>query len=185
MDYSKLDVDELLHFAMESIGASRHAEALVLLKEVLEREPASLHANYLLAAEYAQLGMVDRAERVFKFVIPEAPGLAIARFQYGQLLMGQGRNEEAANMLAPILEQVDDLGAYARALSAAGQDRIHDSLRELDKGLELPQSIPALTIDMRRLREQLGGVSSQIASEVVAINETPAAMFLTGYGRTN
>jgi hypothetical protein len=88
-------------------------------------------------------------------------------------------------MLAPILSQVDDLGAYARALSAAGEDRIQDSLRELGRGLELPQSIPALTIDMRRLREQLGGVTSQVDSDGVAIDETPAAMFLTGYGRTN
>jgi tetratricopeptide (TPR) repeat protein len=185
MDYQLLETDELLRLSVDAIGGGRQADAMVLLKTVLLREPANTYANYLLAAQHAQLGMADHAEQGFRKVILGAPDLSIARFQYGQLLMGQGRNEEAADMLAPILEQVDDLGAYARALSAAGQDRIHDSLRELDKGLELPQSIPALTIDMRRLREQLGGVTSQVASEVVAVNETPAAMFLTGYGRTN
>jgi tetratricopeptide (TPR) repeat protein len=158
---------------------------MVLLKTVIERDPVNVYAVYMLAAQHAQLGMAERAERGFERVVEVAPDLAIARFQYGQLLLGQGRNEEAANMLAPILEQIDDLGAYARALSAAGQDRIHDSLCELDKGLELPQSISALTIDMRRLREQLCGLTSQVVSEVVAINEAPAAMFLTGYGRTN
>ncbi|MGN7838590.1 tetratricopeptide repeat protein [Stenotrophomonas sp. 22385] len=185
MDFDKLDIDELLRLSIDAVSRDRTPDAMVLLKTVIERDPAHVYAIYLLAAQYAQLGMVDRAEHGFKKVVVGASSLPIARFQYGQLLMGQGRNEEAADMLAPILEQVDDLGAYARALSAAGQDRIQDSLRELDRGLELPQSIPALTIDMRRLREQLGGVTSQVASDVVAINETPAAMFLTGYGRTN
>ena len=185
MDYQLPDVDELLVLSVDAIAKGLQADAVVLLKSLLARDATNTYAIYLLAAQHAQLGMADRAEQGFRKVVESAPGLSIARFQYSQLLMGQGRNEEATDMLAPILEQVDDLGAYARALSAAGQDRIQDSLRELDKGLELPQSIPALTIDMRRLREQLGAVTSQVASEVVAINETPAAMFLIGYGRTN
>lgn len=185
MDYQLLDADELLVLSIDAIAKGLQADAMVFLKSLLARDAANTYAIYLLAAQHAQLGMADRAEQGFRKVVENVPELSIARFQYGQLLMGQGRSEEAADMLAPILEQVDDLGAYARALNAAGQDRIQDSLRELDKGLELPQSIPALTIDMRRLREQLGGVTSQVASEVVAINETPAAMFLTGYGRSN
>jgi len=185
MKYDCLDKEELFALAIAAGGANMHADAMVLLKTILDRDPGNTNATYLLAAQHAQLGMVDRAEHGFKQVVELASSLPVARFQYGQLLMVQGRNEEAASVLAPILSQVDDLGAYARALNAAGEDRIQDSLRELDKGLELPQSIPALTIDMRRLREQLGGVTAQVASEVVAINETPAAMFLTGYGRTN
>ncbi|WP_421567164.1 tetratricopeptide repeat protein [Stenotrophomonas sp. PD6] len=178
-------MEELFALAIDAGGANRHADAMALLKTILERDPGNTSATYLLAAQHAQLGMVDSAEHGFKQVVEVASSLPIARFQYGQLLMGQGRNEEAASMLSPILSQADDLGAFARALNAASQDRIQDSLRELDRGLELPQSIPALTIDMRRLREQLCGVTSHVVSEVVAINEAPAAMFLTGYGRTN
>lgn len=185
MDYHLLDAEELLRLSIDAVRMNQPADAMVLLKVALERDPTNTNAIYMLAAQHAQLGLMDRAERGFQTVVEGMPTLAIARFQYGQLLLGQGRKEEAAIMLSPIIEHSDDLGAYARALNAAGQDRLQDSLRELDKGLELPQSIPALTIDMRRLREQLGGVASQVASEVVAINETPAAMFLTGYGRTN
>jgi Tfp pilus assembly protein PilF len=145
MDYLLLDTEELLNRSVDAIRMNQQADVMVLLKVVLERDPDNTYAFYLLAAQYAQLGMADRAEKGFRKVVESAPQLSIARFQYGQLLMGQGRNEESADMLAPILEQADDLGAYARVLSAAGRDRIQDSLRELDKGLELPQSIPALT----------------------------------------
>jgi tetratricopeptide (TPR) repeat protein len=185
MNYELLDTDELLRLSVDAIGGGRQADAMVLLKALLGREPANTNAIYMLAAQHAQLGMVDRAEQGFKKVVEGAPSLAIARFQYGQLLLGQGRNEEAAAVLAPILGHTDDLGAYARALNAAGQERLQDSLRELDDGLNLPQSIPALTTDMRRLREQLTNAASTVASEVVALTETPAPMFLTGYGRAN
>lgn len=185
MEYMRLDIEELLRLSIDAIAGNRQADALVLLKTALEREPEHVHATYLLAAQHAQLGLVDRAETGFRKVVAAAPGLAIARFQYAQLLMGQGRAEEARQMLAPVLTQVDALGAYARALEAAADQRMDDALRELDEGLAQPQALPALAIDMRRLRDQLAGAVPASLTEAAARIDTPAPIFLTGYGRTN
>lgn len=185
MDFVKLDMEELLRLSIDAIAGNRQADALVLLKTALEREPEHVHATYLLAAQHAQLGLVDRAEVGFRKVVAAAPDLAIARFQYAQLLMGQGRVEEARQMLAPLLAQGDALGAYARALDAAADQRMDDALRELDEGLAQPPALPALAIDMRRLRDQLAGSVPASLTEVTARIDTPAPIFLTGYGRTN
>ncbi|WP_457804954.1 tetratricopeptide repeat protein [Stenotrophomonas maltophilia] len=185
MDFGVLDSEELLRLAVDAAGAQHQADAMVFLKVVLQREPEHVQAAYLLAAQHAQLGMLDRAESGFRKVVAAAPDLAIARFQYAQLLMGQGRAEEARQMLAPVLAQVDALGAYARALHAAADQRMDDALRELDEGLAQPQALPALAIDMRRLRDQLAGSVPASLTEVAARIDTPAPIFLTGYGRTN
>lgn len=185
MEYTRLDMEELLRLSIDAIAGNCLADALVLLKTALEREPEHVHATYLLAAQHAQLGLVDRAETGFRKVVAAAPDLTIARFQYAQLLMGQGRAEEARQMLAPVLAQVDALGAYARALDAAADQRMDDALRELDEGLAQPQALPALAIDMRRLRDQLAGSVPASLTEVAARIDTPAPIFLTGYGRTN
>lgn len=185
MDYQKLDMEELLRLSIDAIAGNRQADALVLLKTALEREPEHVHATYLLAAQHAQLGLVDRAETGFRKVVAATPELAIARFQYAQLLMAQGRAEDARQMLAPLLAQADELGAYARAFDAGADGRVVDTLRELDDGLAQPQALPALATDMRRLRDQLAGGVPASLTEVAARIDAPAPIFLTGYGRTN
>ena len=62
------------------------------------------------------------------------------------------------------------------ALSAEDADT---ALRELESGLALPQDIPALTADMRRLRDNL---AQNRPSEPSADAPTPAPIYLAGYG---
>jgi len=121
MDYQLPDVDELLVLSVDAIAKGLQADAVVLLKSLLARDATNTYAIYVLAAQHAQLGMADHAEQGFRKVVESAPGLSIARFQYGQLLMGQGRNEEATDMLAPILEQVDDSRFPRLPLTASAQ----------------------------------------------------------------
>lgn len=177
MDYQKLDNEELLRLAIDAISTQHQADGLVLLKMFLERDPTNAGAIYMLAGQHAQLGLVDRAEAGFRQVLQADPSLATARFQYGQLLLSQDRRAEALDVLAALLERQDELGAYARALHAAAQDRLADTLRELTHGLAQPQANAALAIDMRRLRDQLAEDVPQV--------EAPAPIFLTGYGRAN
>ena len=66
MDFDKLDNDELLRFALEAGHADRDADAAVMLKTLLERDPSNVIATYLLAAQHAQLGMMDSAEAGFR-----------------------------------------------------------------------------------------------------------------------
>ena len=184
MTYDKLDNDELLRLSLEAINTGRDADSLVMLKTLLERDPGHVHAQYLLAAQHAQLGMFDRAEEGFRKVVAESPDFPMARFQFGQLLVMKGAADEARRVLSPLAGQGDAVGAYARALVHAAGDDVPAAVSELEAGLKLPQEIPALAADMQRLKDQFqhmlesaGGPASTTPAAA------PASIFLTGYGR--
>lgn len=200
MGYDKLDNEELLRLALDAIHHGRDADSLVMLKTLLERDPQHVHAQYLLAAQHAQLGMFERAEAGFRAAVAGAPELAIARFQLGQLLVMKGAAGEAAEVLSPLDAREDALAAYARGLLAAANDDAPAALRELDQGLALPQEIPALAGDMQRLRDRLGahgagGAAAEAGAGTLAgtvLSETALAetapvganpIFLASYGR--
>jgi tetratricopeptide (TPR) repeat protein len=164
----------------DAMNTGRDAESVALLKTLVEREPGHANGHYLLAAQYAQLGMMDRAEAGFLAALKAAPDLVMARFQLGQLLLVQGRGEDAKAVFAPLLDAPSGvaLGDYARALTAAANDDAAGTVAALEAGLACPQDIPALRDDMQRLLERLGGQQPPPAGGTPA---TP--MFLSGYGR--
>lgn len=181
MDLTKLDNDELLHLSLEAMNASRDADSIVILKTLLERDNDHAHARYLLAAQYAQIGMYDRAEEGFRGLIESRSALPAARFQFAQLLLMKGATDEARDVLAPVAPQQDALGAYARALIAVSRENIADAISEIKAGLLQPQEIPALAFDMQQLCNKLVG---DAGGAVAAVPQTGSApLFLTGYAR--
>lgn len=186
MNYDKLDNEELLRLSLDAINGGRDADAVVMLKTLLEREPGHVHGQYLLAAQHAQLGMYDRAEAGFRNVIASGNSLPVARFQFSQLLLMKGAGEEARQVLAPLVGQGDALGAYARALTAAAAEDVATALTELRAGLAMPQEIPALAADMQRLQGQFSQLAANDPSPPIAETVVPASatpMFLANYGR--
>jgi tetratricopeptide (TPR) repeat protein len=182
MSYDNLDTEELLRLALDAMNTGRDADSVVLLKTLLEREPGHGYGQYLLAAQHAQLGMMDRAEAGFRAALQVMPELQLARFQLGQLLLVQERGEEAKAVFAPLVPASPGqaLGAYARALTAVANEDVALTIRELQDGLDCPQDIPALADDMRRLLARLGGESPPPVTGGSPANP----MFLSGYGRS-
>lgn len=185
MNFDKLDGEELLRAAVDAMNNNRAADAMVMLKALLERDGSHVYARYLLAAQHAQLGMLDRAEMAFRDVVDDAPGLAIARFQLGQLLVTKGETDDAVEVLSPLAAQQNALGAYARAISAAAVGELSKAITELEQGLALAQEIPVLASDMERLKRRLGEEAEGNGKpSAVSGGSSPAtSMFLTGYGR--
>lgn len=181
MNYEKLDNEELLRLSLDAMNGSRDADAVSMLKTLLEREPGHLHGQYLLAALHAQMSLFDRAEAGFRAVVAASPDFAMARFQLGQLLAMKGAGDEARALLQPLAARQDALGAYARALSAAAGEDGPGAMRELQEGLAMPQEVPALAADMQRLLVQLQGTATTEAGNAPASGAAP--LFLTGYGR--
>lgn len=182
MNYEKLDNEELLRLALDAMTNSRDADAVVMLKTLLEREPGHVHAQYLLAAQHAQMNLLDRAEAGFRAVVAKDPGHAMARFQLGQLLVMKGDGSGAIAMLGPLTSHADALGAYARAMCAAANEDVVDAVGELEAGLQLPQAVPALAEDMRRLLERLRETSVDTVQAATASGAV-SPLFLTGYNR--
>ncbi|MFC0677965.1 hypothetical protein ACFFGH_08940 [Lysobacter korlensis] len=186
MGYEKLDTDELLRLSLNAMNNGQDGDALVLLKTLVEREPSHPMGRYLLAAQHAQLGLMDKAEEGFRLVVAVAPDFFMARFQLGQLLLVQGNATESRGLLEPMTSRPDALGRYAAALVAAGQDDAGGAVAELRAGLALPQELPALASDMQRLLATLEGLGGQAqTAEAVAHVAPPAPIFLTGYGQVS
>lgn len=183
MRYSTLDNEELLRLVLDAINHDRHAEAVEMLKTLIEREPDHVFATYLLAAEHAQLGMMDRAEAGFRRTVELAPEFAMGRFQLGQALLVRGDADGAREAFAPLSGGDDAISAYARGLSAACDEDVGRARSEIDAGLALPQEIPALADDMRRLRDNFASVDGAggAVSSAPTVPATP--MFLSGYGK--
>jgi tetratricopeptide (TPR) repeat protein len=184
MGYEKLDAEELLRLSLNAMNNGQDGEALVLLKTLAERDPGHAMGRYLLAAQHAQLGLMDKAESGFREVVAMAPDFLMARFQLGQLLLVQGRAAESRSLLEPMASRSDALGRYAGALIAAGQDDVSGAVAELRAGIALPQDIPALAADMQRLLATLEEAAGQAAvNDATSSMAPPAPIFLTGYGR--
>jgi len=149
------DTASLLRHALDAIQGARDVEAVRLLKTVLEREPDNLHAQYLLAIQHAQLGLFERAEERLRALLTVVPEFVVARFQLAQLLVMRGTAKDAREWLQPVLIQADPLGAYARGLLAAAEGDRDGACAAIEAALRLPQPVPVLADDMRRLCVQL------------------------------
>jgi tetratricopeptide (TPR) repeat protein len=192
MKLDKLDQNELLHAALEANGKGAHAESLGLLKTLLERNPNHALGTYLMAAEHAQIGMMDRAEEGFRRSIELDPNFPMARFQLGQLCMVKGNAAGAREALAPLtsLPASEALGAYARGLTAAANENLADAIRELQAGLACEQPIEALAGDMRRSLDNLlvlrdGGQAGPGQPAAPAAPSPNAALYLSKYGKSD
>lgn len=185
MAYEKLDTDEMLHLSLAAMNNGRDSDALLLLKALVEREPGHVMGRYLLAAQHAQLGLMDKAEAGFRDVVAEAPDFFMARFQLGQLLLVKGEAVQSRALLEPLTARPDAIGRYANALVAAGQDNAQAAIAELRDGLALHQEVPALAADMQHLLAHLEGSGAQLPCVDVAPRvAAPAPIFLTGYGQS-
>lgn len=182
MTYQALDADELLKLALDAMNTGRDADAIVMLKNLVEREPDHAMARYLLAAQHAQLGLMDKAEAGFRDVVSRAPDFPMARFQLGQLLIAKGQGADAAPLLEPIAEGEGAVAHYARGLLAAAREDAPAAIASFREGLGLPQDVPALADDMRRLLSLLEA-QTLAPAEVTSAPPMAAPIFLTGYGQ--
>lgn len=148
------DLPALLKLAHAAIADARDVEAVRLLQQVLARDPDNLHAQYLLAIQHAQLGLYERAEQRLRTVLTRVPQFVVARFQLAQLLLMRGVAGDACEWLRPVLDAPAPLGDYAQALHAAAAGDAARAGALIEAALRLPQPVPELAADMRRLLER-------------------------------
>ncbi|MGX9720041.1 hypothetical protein [Stenotrophomonas acidaminiphila] len=188
MEYEALDDDELLHLSLDAINGARDADAVVLLKVLAGRSPGNPLAHYLLAAQHAQTGLMDRAEQGFKRAVELAPEFAMAHFQLGQLMLVKGDAAAAAHEFRQVRSDDPAIACYAEGLCALAEERPADALASLQRGLGQPQAIPALAQDMRRLIDDsgIGAVAPPGAQESEGVASLAVApMLLSNYSRYN
>jgi Flp pilus assembly protein TadD len=188
MSYDKLDNDELLRIALDAINQDKHADAVSMLKTLLERDSGHVFGTYLLAAEHAQLGMMDRAEEGFKKTVEMAPDFPMARFQLGQLYIVKNDMAAAKALLASLthLPAGQALSCYAKGLVAAANEDANEAISQLQAGLACEQEIPALAQDMQRVLNNLYALT--VGAESNANGQMPASaaaapLYLSNYDK--
>ncbi len=190
MSYANLDNEEILQVAISAINQDNHAEAISLLKFLLERDSNHVFANYLLAAEHAQIGMMDRAEAGFVKTVALAPEFVMSRFQLGQLYLVKGDVAAAKSTLEPLTQNIglsSELSFYAKGLIALADERMTDAIFELRSGLECVQEIPALAGDMKRILDNLSDLDSdnEAVRDHAIVSPPPSSVYLSGYAKSD
>ncbi|PWB29858.1 hypothetical protein DCO49_00370 [Stenotrophomonas sp. SPM] len=165
----------------------RDGEALEALKRLLAVEPDHADARHLLAALYAQLGMMARAEACWSALLDLAPSHEAARFQFGKLLTLKGDADAVQQVLQPLITRTDDIGCYAQAMVAGSTGDDLQMERLLAEGLSRAQSNPALAGDMSQWLEHLrrsrdGGPVAAPAPSLPEVAE-PVSVRLSRYGQ--
>lgn len=151
-----LDVEEYLHLALHASSVKDHHACLRYLREALQLEPRNARVLYLLAAQHAELGLIDRGIAGMRAALEREPKLDIARFQLGLMLMDTGRAGEAREHFAQLGASADQaLRAYADAITALADNDAAAAQEKLRMGLTFPTANPALLENMRRLLERL------------------------------
>lgn len=99
---SMLDQAELLQLAITSGQRNDAASALSYLKEAVSRDDAGPNAYLLLGAEYAEIGLYDRAISAMEMALQIDPAMALARLQLGLLVLSSGDAVKAETILQPL-----------------------------------------------------------------------------------
>lgn len=161
-----LDEEEFLHLALRAMQANHHDEAISLLKRMVSAFPGNAQGYHLLGAEYAQIGLYDRALADFAEALRLQPQLAAARFQLGLLHLTCGNPSEAEAHWSPLdqLAANDPLRLFKSALVHLIHDDLQECARGLRAGIDRNSGFQALNADMRRL---LADVERRCGSEVV------------------
>jgi tetratricopeptide (TPR) repeat protein len=197
----KLDGAELLHLALEASGRDDHGTAITYLKQAIELSDgnasmSSEYAKYLymLGAEYAQIGMMERAQDHMGQAIDMDPELHTARFQLGLLQITQGNTQAAAEVLLPLeaLPTTAALHHFGKGLLCLIREELTPCREALLHGIELnsASSTPnlALNRDMQMLLQSLADLN-QAASEDTAQNidkdasNAEASFLMSAYSR--
>jgi tetratricopeptide (TPR) repeat protein len=148
----KLDAEELLHLALESIKHNDHEKAITLLKNSIEVAESG-NAYFMLAAEHAEIGMYDRAIVEMQKAVELDPELWTAHLQHGLLYVRLNQPDAAIAAWEPLNQLANDeyLYLFKAGLTELLKENFEDAEKLLMEGITSNQSNLPLNGDMQRI----------------------------------
>ncbi|WP_395608122.1 hypothetical protein [Pseudomonas sp. B22129] len=164
-----LDATEYLHLAIHASKDGNHHAALNYLNTALEHQPDNAAVRYFLAAEHAELGLMDRAHAGMTLALTLDPQLDIARFQLGLLNLQQQHAEEARTAFDYLHRHAQDnsLKWFASAYLDVLNEQPENAVEKLKNGLA-DCTNPALKADMTRVLASLTDTAIAPQSDTIA-----------------
>lgn len=168
------DTEEHFFLALNAISEKAHDRAIDHLKEITSGEYYS-RALYLLGAEYAEIGMYDRAKQSFQSIIDVEPLKEMVRLQKGLLHIFLGEQEDAQLCLGQLIEIRDETNPiywFAKGMLVSLDSQRQDAIEYLKKGIQLNKVNEPLNEDMLKFIEALSVFSTDVADITsVELNE--------------
>lgn len=156
-----LDSEEYLHLAIHATKQGLHHFALEYLHKCLEQEPDNAAAIFLLAAEYAELGLLSRAIAGLKKSIEIDETLDMAYYQLALIYVQQENESEAYPLWQHLsLKSMDPaIREFATGMRLLSTSRSQAEFH-FDKALSLPQHNEFLVKSMTSLLDRLHRMDS-------------------------
>lgn len=147
---NNLTQDELLHLAVEATRRGEHGASISYLKEGVSRFPDDAKLAYVLGAEFAQIGIYDKAQLEMQRAVSIDPELFTASFQLGLLQMTLGKVEEAKLSWKNIdkLPQEHSLWLFKTGLEKLAAEQYAEAKKLLEQGMIFNDFSPELNRDM-------------------------------------
>jgi tetratricopeptide (TPR) repeat protein len=147
---NNLTQEELLHLAVEATRRGEHGASISYLKEGVSRFPNDAKLAYVLGAEFAQIGIYDKAELEMQRAISIDPELYTASFQLGLLQMTLGKVEEAKLSWKNIdkLPNEHSLWQFKTGLEQLAAEQYLNARKLIEQGIVSNDFSPELNRDM-------------------------------------
>lgn len=157
MSAASPNVQDLTRLALAASAQNDAEAAIGYLKQATELDAGAAIPRYLLGAEYAQIGIIDRAIAEMTLAVECDPQLATARFQLGLLQLTSAQVAEAAATWGPLeaLGEVHPLRLFAAGLLQMAQDRFAEAKFLIAEGIERNADNAALNVDMLKVIERI------------------------------
>ncbi len=171
MDIDNLDAEELFYLGIRASENNDHEKALIYFKRSVRIEK-SARGLYLLGAEYAEIGMFERAYLTMQEAVTIDPGLWDAHFQSGlvKFVMGDFKTAEAVWMALDVLEENSPLVLFKTGILLFAGGNATEGEKLVNLGIERNITNPPLNQVMSSILTRLSEITAQQESAYHAEN---------------
>lgn len=182
-----LDTQEMLHMAIHASASQRPDDAIRTLKDLIAAEADNGDAHFLIAANYAEIALLEKSITHYKRAIELQPEQDYARMQFALLLTAMDRLDEAAAVLSPFLEaeRDDAYTLFAKGLQELFAERLSEARDLFSAGIAANQTNEALNNDIGRLLTEIDTMQGTAPTEktVAASSDSSSAYLLSTYNK--
>lgn len=142
--------------ASAHLDAGRFDQAISILKTLADKEPKEVVYQFNLALAYSLAGQDEPAIAGYRKALELKEDLYEARLNLGQLLLKDGKPDEAAAWLEKAAAQkpADSKPVYLLGRSLAAQKKWSESAAALEKALSLDPANESLPLEIAEVWEQ-------------------------------
>jgi tetratricopeptide (TPR) repeat protein len=156
--------DALLAQGLAASQAGQSEQAIALWLQASSHVPHAGMPHFLIGSEFAAQGNISAAETAFANAVLLAPGLSLARYQLGLLLMSSDRMATALVIWQPLLVINEDdpiataLAQFVRGHAASAQNNLAQAVVHFQAGIELNTTHAPVSDDIRQLIKRIEAI---------------------------